>query len=133
MRIPGVLKLVLLVEDEPGSAEALRAVLETAGFRVATASNGRAALDLLAGEKPAVILADYSLPGVSGAELGRAVRADPRLADVPFVMVSGFGQAAVRDVFDDYDTFLGKPLSPEVVVPLIAHLSRYGRPTSKTL
>jgi CheY-like chemotaxis protein len=108
-------------------------VLEAAGFRVATAANGQAALDLLAGERPAVIVADYSLPGVSGAELGRAVRADPRLVDVPFVLVSGFGQDAVRHAFDDYDTFLGKPLLPEVVVPLVSHLSRYGRPASKTL
>jgi CheY-like chemotaxis protein len=127
------MKLVLLVEDEPGNAESMRAVLEAAGFRVATASNGQAALDLLAGERPAVIVADYSLPGVSGAALGRAVRADPRLVDVPFVIVSGFGQETVRDAFDDYDTFLGKPLSPEVVVPLVTHLSRYGRPASKTL
>ena len=127
------MKLVLVVEDEPGHAEALRMILEAAGYRVCVACDGRAGLELLGGEKPSVILADFAMPQISGAELGRAVRASPRLIDVPLVILSGFSQASVRDVFDDYDSFLAKPLVPEVVVPLVAHFARYGRPARRSL
>lgn len=127
------MKLVLVVEDEPGHAEALRMILEAAGYRVCVASDGRAGLDLLAGEKPAVILADFAMPYVSGADLGLAVRANPRLADIPFVILSGFSQSTVQATFDDYDSFIAKPLYPETVVRLVTYLTRYGRPASRSL
>ena len=127
------MKLVLVVEDQSDNAEGLRMILEAAGYRVSVAPDGMVGLAFLASEKPAVILADFAMPYVSGADLGRAVRADPRLCDIPFVILSGFSQSTVRASFEDYDSFVGKPLSPEVVVPLVAHLARYGRPPSKSL
>jgi CheY-like chemotaxis protein len=127
------MKLVLVVEDEPGNAEVLRMVLEAAGYRVSVARDGKAGLELLAGERPAVILADFAMPSVSGADLGLAVRADPGLCGIPFVILSGFSQTTVREAFDDYDSFVAKPLYPEVLVPLVAHLARYGRPARKFL
>ena len=126
-------KLVLVVEDEPDVAEALRLVLVTAGYRVLVVPDGESALATIASERPSAILADFTLPRTSGGDLGRAVRADPGLSHIPFVIASGHGQVTVRDTFDDYDAFLPKPLSPDVIVPLVAHLTRYGRPARKSL
>ncbi|MCR5885067.1 response regulator [Rhizobacter sp. J219] len=65
------MKLVLLAEDEYGNAEILRLLLEAEGFRVSSASNGKLALELLAGEKPALILTDFMMPHATGGEPAR--------------------------------------------------------------
>ncbi len=122
------MKLVLLVEDEYGNAEVLRLLLEAENYRVALAGNGREALALLAGEKPAVILSDFMMPHMTGGELGHAVRAAPALRDIPFVLLSGTQEAVVRAAFDDYDAFIVKPFSAESLLKVLAHLIASGRP-----
>jgi two-component system, OmpR family, phosphate regulon response regulator PhoB len=121
------MKLVLLVEDEYGHAEILQLLLEVEGFRVCVASNGRAALDLLAGEKPALILSDFMMPHVTGGELGLAVRANPLLEDIPFVILSGTHESVVQKVFNDYDAFVEKPFAADALLKLVTHLAVYGR------
>lgn len=121
------MKLVLLVEDEYGNAEILQMLLEAEGFRVGTASNGKLALEMLAGEKPSVILTDFMMPHMTGGELGQAVRANPLLEDVPIVVVSGTSEAVVRQSFDDYDAFVDKPYAAEALLSLVRHLSLHGR------
>ncbi|MCE9660755.1 MAG: response regulator [Burkholderiales bacterium] len=127
------MKLVLVVEDDPDVGDALGMVLVAAGYRVVVVPDGEAALARLADERPAAILADFTLPRISGGDLGLVVRANPALAGIPFVIASGHSQSTVREAFTDYDAFVAKPLSPEVIVPLIAHLTRYGRPAQKSL
>ena len=121
------MKLVLLAEDEYGNAEILRLLLEAEGFRVAPAYNGREALDLLAGEKPAVIVTDFMMPHVTGGELGQAVRANPLLDDIPIVVLSGTHESVVRQSFDDYDAFVEKPYAADGLLKLVRHLSVHGR------
>jgi len=121
------MKLVLLVEDEYGHAEILQLLLEAEGFRVCVASNGRAALDLLAGEKPAVILSDFMMPHLTGGELGLAVRANPLLEDIPFIILSGTQETVVQKVFSDYDAFVEKPFAADALLKLVTLLAVYGR------
>ena len=122
------MKLVLMVEDEYGNAEVLQLLLEAEGYRVAFGSNGKAGLDLLAGEKPAVIISDFMMPHLTGAELGQAVRANPLLADIPFVMVSGTNESVVQAAFSDYDAFVQKPFVADALLALVSHLVDTGRP-----
>ncbi len=122
------MKLVLVVEDEYGNAEVVQLLLEAAGYRVATASNGKDALALLQGEKPALILSDFMMPTMNGAELGQAVRRTPPLAPIPFVFMSGTSEEVVRQGFRDYDAFLPKPFELDVLLPLVARLVEGGRP-----
>lgn len=121
------MKLVLLAEDEYGNAEILGLLLEAEGFRVSVASNGRAALDLLAGEKPALILTDFMMPYVTGGELGQAVRANPLLEDIPIIVMSGTNEAVVRESFNDYDAFVEKPYAADSLLKLVCHLAAQGR------
>jgi two-component system phosphate regulon response regulator PhoB len=121
------MKLVLLAEDEYGNAEILRMLLEAEGFRVSSAYNGRAALELLAGEKPAVILTDFMMPHATGGELGQAVRANPLLEDIPIIVMSGTSETVVRESFADYDAFVEKPYAADSLLALVAHLAVRGR------
>lgn len=122
------MKLVLVVEDEYGNAEVVQLLLEAAGYRVATASNGKDALELLQGERPALILSDFMMPTMNGGELGHAVRRHASLAQIPFVFMSGTSEEVVRQAFRDYDAFLPKPFELDVLLPLIARLAENGRP-----
>jgi len=125
------MKLILIVEDEHGNAEILRLMFEARGHRVALAANGIIALELLAGEKPAVILSDFMMPHMNGAELGLAVRADPALKDIPFVFMSGTNEEIVRRSFDDYDAYVCKPFDAEALVSMLATLMSSGRPARR--
>lgn len=122
-----MMKLVLLAEDEYGNAEILRLLLEAEGFRVAAASNGKLALELLGGEKPAIILTDFMMPHVTGGELGQAVRANPLLEDIPIIVMSGTSEAVIREAFTDYDAFVEKPYAADSLLKLVSHFAVHGR------
>ena len=123
------MQLILVVEDEYGAAEVLQLMLEAHGFRVASAPNGKAALELLEGEKPAVIVSDFMMPHMNGGELGAAIRDNPSLRDIPFIFTSGTSEDVVRASFKDYDLFLAKPLFVDPLVEAIRRLADHGRPT----
>jgi putative two-component system response regulator len=119
--------MLLVVEDDPAMLIALRDILEGAGYRVRTAHNGQAALDLLAEERPALILSDISMPVMDGFGLFEAVRKRPGGTTVPFVFLTARGTR--EDIFagkslgaDDYIT---KPVtSGELLAAVRARLQR---------
>ncbi len=121
------MKLVLVVEDEYGNAEILRLILESAGYRVATASNGKLALELLNGEKPALILSDFMMPTMNGGEFGAALRRNPALAQTPFIFMSATNEQVVQQYFRDYDAFLLKPFDVDTLLLLVARFIENGR------
>jgi putative two-component system response regulator len=120
---------LLVVEDDPALLIALRDILEGAGYRVCTAANGQAALDILAVERPALILSDISMPIMDGIGLFEAVRKLPGGTTVPFVFLTARGTR--EDIFagksmgaDDYIT---KPVtSQELLAAVHARLQRTG-------
>lgn len=123
------MKLVLIVEDEYGNAEILQLLLEAEGYRVALASNGRQALDLLRdGEKPALILSDFMMPVMNGGEFGRAVSLDESVNHIPFVFMSATSEELVRSVYDGYDAFLVKPIELDTLLDVVQRLITQGRP-----
>src|SRR5262249_30628502 len=81
---------ILVADDDPAIVMLLRASLESDGFRVVTASDGAAALDLARVERPARLLLDWQMPGVSGLEVTRALRddADPDVRALPVVLIT---------------------------------------------
>jgi two-component system phosphate regulon response regulator PhoB len=105
---------ILLVEDEPGIQEVLKFNLGRQGHHVTVAASGEEALGLLKGVLPDLILLDWMLPGISGIELARRVRADARLKAVPIIMLTA--RSEERDKVLGLDTgaddYLTKPFSP---------------------
>jgi DNA-binding response OmpR family regulator len=80
--------LILVVEDERGVAETLKAILEDEGHQVILATNGRDALAILVQERPHLVVADLMLPLMSGQALYQAMQADAQLRAIPFLVVS---------------------------------------------
>ena len=106
-----IIRRVLLVEDDPGSREAIRSLLEAAGFSVAIACDGAEAWELLArGPRPLAILADLYTPRMTGHDLVARVRRTPRLAGVPIIAMTG---ARVAEARPAAQAFLEKPFSRE--------------------
>lgn len=123
------MKLVLIVEDEYGNAEVLQLLLEAEGYRVAAASNGLQALDMLReGEKPALILSDFMMPIMDGGEFGVTVRQDATLSHIPFIFMSATSEDVVRRIFQDYDAFMVKPVEIDPLLALVKRLIADGRP-----
>lgn len=84
------MSVILLVEDDDDMREDLAFLLENRGYRVVTAENGQAALAVLASnERPCLILLDLMMPVMNGWELRAELMANPELANIPVVVVSG--------------------------------------------
>lgn len=89
---------VLIVEDDEDIRADLMAILRVKGFAVDEAANGREALTRLRdGARPCLIVLDLMMPVMNGWELRAAMLADPALAAVPVVVVSGKGRIAPEE------------------------------------
>jgi CheY-like chemotaxis protein len=82
---------VMIVDDDPGLSASIQAVLESAGYRVYCASNGREAMELLGTVQPlpGLILLDLAMPIMNGQEMLRALQAVHALAAIPVTVVTG--------------------------------------------
>ena len=79
---------ILIVEDEPGIQEVLRFNLNQNGHDTLIAGDAEHAWAMLREVMPDVLLVDWMLPGMSGIDLTRRVRADSRLKDLPIIMLT---------------------------------------------
>lgn len=86
---------ILVVEDEPTNLEVAIVILKNAGHTVGTATNGEEALECLRDEAFDLVLMDVLMPVMDGITATRAIRADPRLANVRIVGVTA--KAANKD------------------------------------
>src|SRR5207248_10059663 len=80
---------VVVIEDGVDTAESLRDLLELKGFAVGVAYNGPDGLAAVRRERPDAVVCDIGLPGMTGYEVARALRADPTTAGAVLVAVSG--------------------------------------------
>lgn len=113
------MKTILVVDDELGSAEVLSLILEEEGYRAFCAVNGRLALAQAKDVVPDLVVVDYMMPLMNGAEFARALRADPQFAHTKIILNSGLPEVAIRDQFDGYDAFLRKPFKVERLLELV--------------
>ena len=104
--------LVLVVEDNPVNLELVSALLEEHACETLAATTGDAALHLLRQTRPDLVLVDVQLPGMSGYELTRRIKADRTLADIPVVALTAHAMAHedVRAREAGCDAFLTKPI-----------------------
>lgn len=81
--------LVLIVDDDPGVLSLVRLLLETSGYETMTATNGAEALDRMRHQLPCLVLLDMNMPVMDGFEFRREQLADPVLASVSVVCLTG--------------------------------------------
>ena len=113
-------KTVLVVDDEPVLRTIVREILHEEGYEVIEAADGRVMLEILARERPDLVLMDVMMPGVDGREAYRQLRLRPEHQDVPVVMMS----AGVRPIKLDPSIagFMAKPFDLSQLVELVARL-----------
>ena len=85
---------VLLVEDDPATREATRAILEKEGWKVSEAENGRVAMECMERERPRLILLDLMIPEMGGFEFASWVRRHPEWRSIPIVVVTAYALSA---------------------------------------
>jgi len=83
---------ILVIEDDKFLRELLVKKIAKEGFDVQNAIDAQAAFLILEERKPNIILCDLILPGIDGFEILRRIKADPRIADIPVVILSNLGQ-----------------------------------------
>jgi two-component system phosphate regulon response regulator PhoB len=89
-------KRILVVEDEASIREMVAFALRKADMEAIHAADARAALVAVADTPPDLILLDWMLPGMTGLELARRLRAEERTADVPIIMLTARGEEMDR-------------------------------------
>ena len=104
---------IVVVEDEPNIIEAISFILGRAGWSVTTHANGETAVAPIRRAVPAAVLLDVMLPGRSGFDILRDLRADPALAAVPVLMLTARGQKKDRELAEGLGVtrFMTKPFS----------------------
>jgi len=121
-RPPGPARRVLVVDDQPDSTDSLALLLRLRGHEVRTASDGSSALEEFARYRPEVVFLDLGLPGMSGYDVARQLRAMPEARDVRLVALTGYGTEADRERTRaaGFDVHLAKPVDPHAVESLLA-------------
>jgi chemosensory pili system protein ChpA (sensor histidine kinase/response regulator) len=114
----------MVVDDSITVRRVTQRLLERNGMRVLTANDGLEALSLLQEHVPDVILLDIEMPRMDGYEVAAHVRSDPRLADVPIIMItSRVGEKhRARAIELGVDDYLGKPYQESELLDAIEAL-----------
>ena len=116
------MKKILIVEDVEFNRDLLVQLLED-DYRVLTAADGAAGIDLAERERPDLILMDLSLPVIDGWEATRQIKANQSVRDIPIIALTahamrGDAERALECGCDDY---LSKPLDEELLFQKLAH------------
>jgi signal transduction histidine kinase len=116
------MRRVLIVEDSRTQAEALRSLLDMSGFDVRVAKSGQEALTALRTRAADLVISDVIMPGMTGFELCRALRRDPKLRDMPFILLTSLADPldVVRGLECGADNYVTKPYEPEQLLGRIA-------------
>ena len=118
---------ILVADDDVDIRELVEFKLSTMGHDVVAVGDGAAAIDACMAEKPDLAVLDVMMPGVSGLDAIRAIRAEPALADLPVILLTARAQESdVETGFDSgADDYITKPFSPrELASRVQALLSR---------
>jgi DNA-binding NarL/FixJ family response regulator len=117
--------VVLIVDDVPDNLALLHDALDESGCTVLVATSGEAALALVAKAPPDIVLLDAVMPGMSGFEVARRLKADPATAGIPIIFMTGLTDT--EHVLEGFGAggadYVTKPIRPrEVLARIAAHL-----------
>jgi len=109
---------VLIVDDDQVNRALLKAILTKAGFQVPVAQDGASALALCAEDPPDLVLLDYMMPNMTGPDVARRMRGQPRMRDVPILLLTATNlDAHIEEGFAaGVDDYLVKPVDRRILV-----------------
>ncbi len=105
---------VLIVDDEIDSLKLIGLLLESKGYQIVAAQNGERAIEKALQEPPDLVILDVMMPGMSGYEVCRRLRTDPRTATIPILMFTAKTQVMDKVIGFEAgaDEYLTKPIQP---------------------
>jgi CheY-like chemotaxis protein len=116
---------VLIIEDDEGVRQSIADLLRDEGYDVDTAADGKEALAKLSRQPPpSLIVLDLMMPGMPGEEFRAHQLADPRLAEVPVIVISARPDLPQRAQLLQVDDYLTKPMSFEALIHAVQNRAR---------
>lgn len=117
---------ILIVDDEAAIREMIAIALDLAGFECLEAEDALAAHHLIVDERPALILLDWMLPGMSGIELARRLKRDEATSEIPVIMLTARGEEdnKIQGLDAGADDYITKPFSTRELVSRIRAVMR---------
>src|SRR6266699_598000 len=110
---------ILVVDDDAVSRKILAQLLASAGYECRECEDGTEALELMRAKQPSLLLLDFDMPGLDGAEVLKSRRSDsdPAIAQIPVIMLTGHGseESEVRCLQAGADDFVTKPVNAAVL------------------
>jgi len=115
---------ILVAEDEPAILESLDFILGRCGWTVNSVRDGEAALEAMRRSKPRLLLLDIMLPKRSGLDVLKTIRSEPRLKDIPVLILTARGQQHDRQLALELqaDSFVTKPYANDEVIREVRRL-----------
>jgi two-component system, cell cycle response regulator len=110
---------ILVVDNSPVNIEVVRSTLEPSGYEVVVANNVAEGFALARQSAPDLILSDLHMPGESGLDFIRGVKADPQLRAIPFVIISSTAQREMdwgAALVAGADKFISRPIKPQALL-----------------
>ena len=104
---------ILIVDDNIPNLELLQAYLEDSDYDIEQAEDGYVAMDMIATDKPDLLILDVMMPRISGFEVCKKLKNDPKTADMPIIMVTALSEMGdiERAIDCGTDDFLSKPVN----------------------
>lgn len=120
---------VLIADDHPQILELLEAYLEPLEVRVVVATDGDATMMAVERDRPDLLLLDIMMPKRSGYEVCRALKSDPRYAEIPIIMVTALNESGdmERARESGADDFLCKPVNKNELIDRVSNLLKLRR------
>lgn len=113
-------KKILVVDDEPDFAEAIKAMLIRRGYDTRVAFDGEEAIDAIAEFAPELVILDVMMPGLNGHQVSRRIKDNPATRNIPVILLTAVANRVStspythRDMLEtDADDYLPKPVEPE--------------------
>lgn len=115
---------VLIADDEPNIVLTLSFMLKREGYEVLTAPDGTQALAAIRAQRPALVLLDGAMPGLTGFEVCEAVRADPDVGQTRILMLTAKGRETdiARGIGAGADAYVTKPFSTRDLIARIREM-----------
>jgi DNA-binding response OmpR family regulator len=111
--------VILVVEDDPQVARLITLVLQRNGYDAKVVADGQSALARVREVRPAMIFADLTIRGMSGAALCSALKAEDETKDIPYVILSGDRDIAEKARVCGADDYMGKPFEFDDLIRLV--------------
>ncbi len=111
---------ILIIDDDPDFVEATRVVLESGGYQVLTAYDGKEGLERVRKENPDLVILDIIMPEEDGFKVCKALKADPNLSEIPVIVLTSLSErwsevtlSVTEGLKLEAEDYIDKPVEPE--------------------